>query len=352
MTDEENPTVADAAAAEPTGPEQTDPEPSGRLTLRRTAAVLGALLVVAAVVPFVVFAVPQTVGADHGFVILSGSMEPALSPGDVVIVSGSASVQVGDVITFDDGNSVPTTHRVVGVEDGQYVTKGDANENADSRPVAPADVLGRVVLTLPLIGYVVLWANTPLGYVSLVVVPLVLLGASELYTWSRDGDADDRPDADAVPDANTDAVPHVDSRADDEADTVRTSELTTVRANERAERTEPEATAEEADRPAPGGRIPVATADLKLTTVATGVLFLYAAWTVYGEVANGVAPHPFSVAVLTGGFLGVVLAAWTTVSAVRARRHAASERQRRESRPESPTQVPRSDGGTDTEAES
>ena len=71
--------------------------------LRQATKAAGTLCLVLALLPFLVFAVPQTVGADHGFVILSGSMEPALSPGDVVIVSDAASVGVGDIITFSNG---------------------------------------------------------------------------------------------------------------------------------------------------------------------------------------------------------------------------------------------------------
>ena len=49
---------------------------SDRNTLRLAANVLGVLIIVAVVAPFVVYAVPSVVGADHGLVILSGSMEP------------------------------------------------------------------------------------------------------------------------------------------------------------------------------------------------------------------------------------------------------------------------------------
>lgn len=160
-------------------------EMNDRATLRRAAAVLGTLLLVALVAPFVVFAVPQLVGADHGFVVLSGSMEPAMSPGDVIIVDAGGAIAVGDVITFQRGGDVPTTHRVVDVVDGAYRTKGDANENTDAGLVEPAQVLGRVVFVIPLMGYVVMWANTTTGFVLLVVVPLVVLVGLEGRDWLR-----------------------------------------------------------------------------------------------------------------------------------------------------------------------
>jgi signal peptidase len=312
----------------------TETAARGGLTLRRAAKVLGALVLVAVVLPFLVFAVPQVVGADHGFVILSGSMEPALSPGDVVIVSGSASVGVGDVITFDDGNSVPTTHRVVGIEDGRYLTKGDANENVDGRTVDPSDVLGRVVVTFPLIGYAILWANTTVGYVSLVVVPLVLLAATELYAWSRRDEADEEASSETAGDSGEGGQPATPERhapADTSADEPATESAAT------------------ATRP-PSGTVPVAAADLKLTSAATGTLFGYAVWTIYRQVESGATPHPVSVAVLTAGLLGLLFAAWTTVAAVRAGRRAAATRTGGDTGVTPPEETARSDGGTDTEA--
>ncbi|MFC7131988.1 MULTISPECIES: signal peptidase I [Salinibaculum] len=275
-----------------------DTRSSGRSTLRRVLTVLGLVVLVAALVPFLVFAVPQVVGADHGFVILSGSMEPSVSPGDVVIVDASAAIAVGDVITFDNGNEIPTTHRVVGVVDGQYVTKGDANENADAQPVDPSNVLGEVTVTIPLVGHVILWVNTPTGYVALVVVPLVLLLANELYMWARRGKPDDEEPT-LKP-----AIRHVDDVA--------------------AERRAAEAAAA-AETPPSRETVAVAVTDLKLTVLAMAGLVAYAGLNVYREVTGLGAPDPVSVGALTGGLLGLAFAVWVTVSARLAARSAAAE---------------------------
>jgi len=283
-----------------------------RGTARRALTVLGVVVLVALLVPFLVFAVPQTVGADHGFVILSGSMEPAVSPGDVVIVDASASVAAGDVITFDDGNAIPTTHRVVDVVDGQYVTQGDANENADAQPVPPDAVLGRVTLTIPLIGHVILWVNTPTGYVSLVVLPLVLLLATELYSWARDRDADPEPTLKP-------AIRHVDDAE--------------------AERRAAEAAADASTRET----VAVAVTDLKLTVLAMAGLVAYAALNVYREVTGLGAPDPVSVGALTGGVLGLAFAAWVTINARLVARAANSQSQTDGSSQHS---IPATDGGT------
>jgi signal peptidase len=253
----------------------------------------------------------------------------------VVIVDASAAIAVGDVITFDDGNTVPTTHRVVAIEDGQYVTQGDANQNPDAQRVAPGDVLGRVTLTVPFIGHVILWVNTPTGYVSLVVAPLVLLVGSELLAWARrNGGGDDGGDAsDEDGPVRKPAIRHIDdvrAERDDAAsatsdDTAATSDSnTTTEADDARE------------------MVAVAVADLKLTVVAMAVLVGYAAWNVYREVTAVAAPDPVSVGTLTGGLLGLGFAIWVTVTARLAAADDGSDRP-------APAPMARADGGTEGE---
>ena len=275
---------------------------------------LATLVLLAAVSPFVVFAVPQAVGADEGFVVLSGSMEPALSPGDVVIVDAAAPVRVGDVITYrTGGDSVPTTHRVVGERDGGYETKGDANENVDAGLVAPETIIGRTVLVIPFVGHVILWANTPVGYVSLVVGPLVLLGVSELFAWARREPGIDASGKTGPGAAESD--PECDRSATDAAG----ADVDTPAADVRASGADPEAPA-----PQSAGTVAVAAVDLKLTLLAMAALFAYAGWNVYREFAVAAAPNPVSVGALTGGLLGLLFAGSVTLTAWRASRAAAA----------------------------
>ncbi|WP_050033490.1 signal peptidase I [Halorubrum halophilum] len=165
------------------------------VSLKTTANVLGLLLLIAVVAPFVVYAIPGVVGAEHGFVVLTASMTPAIAPGDVVIVDerDPTAIAEGDVITFVRGNNeVPVTHRVIDVvaTDGgpAFETKGDANEGPDASLVAGTNVIGVVAVTIPYIGYVIQFAGSPLGFAALVVVPFGLLVLSELWVFVRDRD--------------------------------------------------------------------------------------------------------------------------------------------------------------------
>ena len=198
------------------------------ISLKTLANVLGIVLLIALVAPFVVYAVPGVVGAEHSFVVLTASMTPAIAPGDVVIVDerDPATIAEGDVITFvRGGNEVPVTHRVIDVVDGPtgiaFETQGDANGGPDASLVPGENVLGVVAITIPYIGYVIQFADSPAGFAALVVVPFGLLLLSELWSIARarnavptaaerDGEMSAAAEAAATPDSAAD-------RTDDES---------------------------------------------------------------------------------------------------------------------------------------
>jgi signal peptidase len=160
---------------------------------RRLLGAIALVLLLALVVPFVIYGVPQLIGADASYTVVSGSMVPVMQPGDAVIVEAKPAAQIGrgDIITFTrDGQNAPITHRVVGVvetDDGQraFVTQGDANEEPDQLPVTGDRIIGQVILTIPLIGHVVLFANTQFGFILLVAIPLGLLVLNEGWSMLR-----------------------------------------------------------------------------------------------------------------------------------------------------------------------
>ncbi len=98
------------------------------------------------------------------YVIESASMAPAIRAGDVVVSSPNddPDVLVGRVIVFDppDRPDITVTHRVVGADaDGNLVTKGDANQSADSAPLPPDRVRGLGRLLVRGAGLPVLWLH-------------------------------------------------------------------------------------------------------------------------------------------------------------------------------------------------
>lgn len=91
-------------------------------------------------------------------VIATGSMQPIIDPGDVILVKkvDSKDVQVGEVIQFVEGD-IKISHRVIDIikKEGKtlYVTKGDNNSVKDSEPVHPEEIKGKIIYTVPKIGW-------------------------------------------------------------------------------------------------------------------------------------------------------------------------------------------------------
>lgn len=130
---------------------------------------------------------PRIFGLEM-FVVTSGSMEPSIDLGDVIMVNiGKVYPVAGDVITFRPGEPVLfVTHRVVEVRQAagspaEYVTKGDANPSNDLVPVRSDQVVGAVTAVVPSLGWVVFGLRDP--RFVLMMLSSVLL--AELATTIR-----------------------------------------------------------------------------------------------------------------------------------------------------------------------
>jgi signal peptidase len=82
--------------------------------------------------------------------VMSGSMEPAIKTGAIVLVKQMPVKQIvkGDIINFEtSGTSV--THRVYEIKNTgnqlTFVTKGDANNIPDVDPVSSDQIKGKVI---------------------------------------------------------------------------------------------------------------------------------------------------------------------------------------------------------------
>ncbi|MDR1392454.1 MAG: signal peptidase I [Bifidobacteriaceae bacterium] len=144
------------------------------------------IVVLLAALAIALVAVPK---AAHGaaLTVLTGSMEPTFSPGDVVVVKGVtdpvSEVAVGDVITYLPYPDDPTliTHRVVGksvsaLGDVSFITQGDANNTPDD-PVMPKQIRGSYLYAVPYIGYATSWFSGNVSWlVTAVGVGLIIFG--------------------------------------------------------------------------------------------------------------------------------------------------------------------------------
>jgi len=122
------------------------------------------------------------------YTVLTGSMQPAIAPGDVVVDQPvkPRDLRPGDVVTFPDpaNKQRMITHRVrradVTGDMVRVITRGDAN-NLDERWSAPADGrVGRVQARVPYVGHALQRIHSPFGRLLLLVVPALLLAVLEL----------------------------------------------------------------------------------------------------------------------------------------------------------------------------
>jgi signal peptidase I len=125
-----------------------------RVSVARASLALVISLVIWSVLPLMAGWTPR--------VILSGSMEPRIHVGDIIVTRTvpAASLTKGQVITVKDPDHPDRTrtHRLVRrAADGTLVTKGDANPQADSSHISTADVLGLGVVRVPFVGRPAYW---------------------------------------------------------------------------------------------------------------------------------------------------------------------------------------------------
>jgi signal peptidase I len=142
------------------------------------------LLLLAAVA---IVAAPRVSGVRFA-AVLSDSMRPAMSRGDMVVVwpVEPSQIEVGDIILFraPADPSARIAHRVVQIAPGSnlaFLTKGDANEAVDRSPVPADDVLGKVRFHLPLLGHVTRQMNEPLVFLLVLAVPGGFIIAGEVW---------------------------------------------------------------------------------------------------------------------------------------------------------------------------
>ena len=139
--------------------------------------------------------------AFHGrpLTVMSGSMEPAINTGDVVVAREIAPLDArrGDVVTFRDPErgGLLVTHRVRSMSRSGdkvvFVTKGDANNSSERWRVGTNDKISRTMYRIPALGRVLAFSHTRQGILALVLLPLLLLGSLELMSiWRSDDDED------------------------------------------------------------------------------------------------------------------------------------------------------------------
>ena len=164
-------------------------------------------ILVAVVVIMAVLLIGLRIMGFQVYNVISGSMEPTYSVGDLLYVKevDPDSVQVGDPITFVlNENLVVATHRVIRVdaENRYFYTQGDANDTPDAAPVHFNNLIGVPKFSLPGLGYVSDFVQNPPGTyitigVGLMIIALLFL-PDLLFPKKADAPASDKKEKEKV----------------------------------------------------------------------------------------------------------------------------------------------------------
>ena len=116
------------------------------------------------------------------YTVSSSSMEPAYHTGAIIYVrdTDTDKLEIGDVITFRISGDEVATHRIVEIvenDDGRsFGTKGDANETEDGGLISAENIVGKVVFTIPYLGYMAELIQTTRGrWIALGVAAFLML---------------------------------------------------------------------------------------------------------------------------------------------------------------------------------
>ncbi|MEA2056131.1 MAG: signal peptidase I [Patescibacteria group bacterium] len=145
--------------------------------------ILGFILIVFLVFIFLVIN-KNYVNKFNFYVVGSGSMQPALSTGSLIMTRKMDSYYPGDTISFSllssrskffsKNKKYILTHRIVQARNLNsnplYLTKGDANQVADQNWIKQAQIIGKVILAIPLIGFALIYLHSPIGLFIFLVL--------------------------------------------------------------------------------------------------------------------------------------------------------------------------------------
>lgn len=110
--------------------------------------------------------------------VLTPSMEPELPVGSMIVVlpTDYGDLKKGDDITYVRDESLTlVTHKIVEKDDRtQYLTTRGITNDMNDRPTSYENVVGKVCLCIPLLGYLLIWIETVWGKITAVVAVTAL----------------------------------------------------------------------------------------------------------------------------------------------------------------------------------
>lgn len=162
-----------------------------------------AISVLLGIVAIVLFFISLPFFGNKAFIVRSGSMEPTVHVGDLLVVNTlteglisplpgvNSRYKVGDIVAFSSETSskIITTHRIISVQNKNnkvfYQTKGDANNAPDKNLIAEDNIIGKSVFNIPHVGKLFAFAKSKNGFFLMVIFPALIVIFYEIVNIIR-----------------------------------------------------------------------------------------------------------------------------------------------------------------------
>lgn len=107
--------------------------------------------------------------------VVSGSMEPTILVGDIIVIDvNDKNYQLGDIITFYEDDSF-ITHRIIFIDGEQVITKGDnINNNTEDDPISKDQILGKYKFKINGGGKLLSAMKSPLTMIMIFIIGILI----------------------------------------------------------------------------------------------------------------------------------------------------------------------------------
>lgn len=106
--------------------------------------------------------------------VTTGSMEPTIDSGELIIIREKDKYLENDIVTYLDDDGFLITHRIVNINEDKMITKGD-NNNLNDPEVQMKNIQGKVILHSKLLGFLVIYILKPLIFIYVIILLIINL---------------------------------------------------------------------------------------------------------------------------------------------------------------------------------
>ena len=115
---------------------------------------------------------PVKIFGKSFLIVATDSMSPTIKSGELIIISERKQYGINDIVTYVDEDNFYVTHRIINLNKGNMITKGDGN-NINDKKISIENVKGKVIFHSKILGFFVLYLLKPLVCAYFIVMIIV-----------------------------------------------------------------------------------------------------------------------------------------------------------------------------------